>query len=126
MAKPEHRVRTLEGRTSRSEEPRLDSEQAWVITDPVGDIREISADAARVLNLSPRGARGRNLATFFVDNRPRLMAELLRAAEGLIIERQATLQPRDRKPMHVHLDVSAIPTARGERVYLRWLISPAA
>ena len=121
---PEQLVRTVEGLLNRKEEPRPTFGDAWVITDPLGDIQDISVDAARVLNLSQRGARGRNLATFFVENRPKLMAELLRAADGLLIERMGTLQPRDRKPMHVHLDVSAIPSAPGERVRLRWLISP--
>jgi DNA-binding response OmpR family regulator len=121
---PEQLVRTVEGLLNRKEELRPSFGDAWVITDPLGDIQDISVDAARVLNLSQRGARGRNLATFFIENRPRLMAELLRAADGLLIERMGTLQPRDRKPMHVHLDVSAIPSAPGERVRLRWLISP--
>ena len=121
---PEQLVRTVEGLLNRKDEPRPSFGDAWVITDPLGDIQDISVDAARVLNLSQRGARGRNLATFFIENRPKLMAELLRAADGLIIERTGTLQPRDRKPMYVHLDVSAIPSASGERVRLRWLISP--
>jgi DNA-binding response OmpR family regulator len=121
---PEQLVRTVEGLLNRKVEPRPSFGDAWVVTDPIGDIQEISADAARVLNLSRRGARGRNLATFFVDNRPKLMAELLRAADGLIIDRIGTLQPRDRKPMRVHLDVSAIPAHPGERIDLRWIISP--
>jgi PAS domain-containing protein len=53
---------------------------AWVLTDAIGDIQDVSPEAARLLNLSQRGARRRNLATFFVENRPKLMAELLRAA----------------------------------------------
>jgi hypothetical protein len=77
-----------------------------------------------VLNLSQRGERGRNLATFFVENRPKLMAELLRAADGVIIERMGMLQPRDRRPLRVHIDVTAMPRNLGERVALRWLISP--
>jgi DNA-binding response OmpR family regulator len=122
---PEQLVRTVEGLLSRkAATPRPSVGDAWAITNPVGDIQDISADAARLLNLSQRGARGRNLATFFIENRPRLMAELLRASDGLIIERTCTLQPRDRKPMRVHLDVSAVPASLGERVSLRWLISP--
>jgi PAS domain-containing protein len=96
---------------------------AWVITNAVGDILDISPDAARLLNLSQRGARGRNLATFFVEDRPRLLAELLRAADGSAIDRMGTLQPRDRKPVRVHLDVSALPRKPGDRISLRWVIS---
>jgi DNA-binding response OmpR family regulator len=122
---PEQLVRTVETLLNRHEEqPRPTFGDAWVITDAVGAIQEISADAARVLNLSQRGARGRNLSTFFTENRPKLMAELLRAADGLIIDRIGMLQPRDRKPMRVHIDVSPLSTATGERVSLRWIISP--
>jgi hypothetical protein len=121
---PEQLVRTVEGLLNRKEEPRPSFGDAWAITNAVGEILDISVDAASVLNLSQRGARGRNLATFFVENRPKLMAELLRAADGLIIERMSTLQPRDRKPMRVHVDVSALPGTQGDRVSLRWIISP--
>jgi DNA-binding response OmpR family regulator len=122
---PEQLVRTVESLLNRKDEtPRPAISDAWVITDAVGHIEEISADAARVLNLSQRGARGRNLATFFVENRPKLMAELLRAADGVIIEHMGTLQPRDRKPLRVHIDVTAMPRNLGERVALRWLIAP--
>lgn len=100
------------------------SNPIWVVTDAVGEIVELSADAASLLNLSPRGALRRNLTSFFVDDRPKLMGELLRAADGIIIERLATLHPRDRRRFRVRLDVSALPTATGERIRLRWLIDP--
>jgi PAS domain-containing protein len=96
---------------------------AWVITNAVGGIEEISADAARLLNLSQRGARGRNLATFFVEDRPKLLAELLRAAEGALLEQTGTLQPRDRRPVGVRVHISAVPVRPGDRVRLRWVIS---
>jgi DNA-binding response OmpR family regulator len=122
---PEQLVRTVEGLLNRKqEEPGPSFGDAWVVTDAIGEIHDLSEDAARVLNLSRRGARGRNLATFFIDNRSKLMAELLRAADGLLIDRIGTLQPRDRKPVRVHLDVSAIPGAPGERINLKWIISP--
>lgn len=122
---PEQLVRTVEGLLNRKqEEPGPSCGDAWVVTNAVGEIHDLSEDAARVLNLSRRGARGRNLATFFIDNRPKLMAELLRAADGVLIDRMGTLQPRDRKPVRVHLDVSAIPRAPGERIDLKWIISP--
>lgn len=122
---PEQLVRTIETLLKRKGEPRRSVVESWIITDVVGDIQEISDEAATLLNLSPRGLRGRNLPAFITDNRPRLIAELLRASEGLIIDRMSTLQPRDRRPMRVHLDVSAMANDRpGERVRLRWIISP--
>jgi len=122
---PEQLVRTIETLLKRKGEPRRAVSEAWIITDVVGDIHEISDEAATLLNLSPRGLRGRNLPAFITDNRPRLIAELLRASEGLIIDRMSTLQPRDRRPVRVHLDVSAMANEQpGERVRLRWIISP--
>lgn len=121
---PEQLVRTIETLLKRRGEPRRAVGETWIVTDVVGDIQEISDEAATLLNLSPRGLRGRNLPAFITDNRPRLMAELLRASEGLIIDRMSTLQPRDRRPMRVHLDVSAAANEPGERVRLRWIISP--
>jgi CheY-like chemotaxis protein len=93
---------------------------AWIVTDASGRIQEISAEAAKLLNLSVRGAIGRSLPTFFVEDRPKLLAELLRAAEGVIIERDGVLQPRDRRPVRVHVDMAALPQAPGDRVRLRW------
>jgi hypothetical protein len=55
---------------------------------------------------------------------PRLLADLLRAVDGLIIERASVLQPRDRRPVPVRIDVSALAHARGDRVELRWVLSP--
>jgi PAS domain S-box-containing protein len=105
------------------------ADNAWIVTDATGRIQEISASAAKLLNLSARGAIGRNLPTFFIEDRPKLLAELLRAAEGVIIERDGVLQPRDRRPVRVHVDMAALPHAPGERVRLRWSIerdSPTA
>ena len=100
------------------------AELTWVITNAVGDIQDISVEAARLLNLSQRGARGRNLATFFVEERNTLLADLLRAAEGNAVERTGMLQPRDRKPVRVHVEVVRLPGKPGERIGLRWVISP--
>jgi CheY-like chemotaxis protein len=97
----------------------------WLITDAAGQILEVSPAGAALLNLSARGARGRNLTAFFTENRPRLLHELLRAADGVIVERDAMLQPRDRRSRMVRVDISAVPTAPGERVQLRWILAPA-
>lgn len=122
---PEQLVRTIETLLKRkTNEPIPAVGEAWVVTDVLGDIQEISVEAARMLNLSPRGLRGRNLPAFITDNRPRLLSELLRASEGLLIDRMSTLQPRDRRPIRVHLDVAALPQSAGERVQLRWILSP--
>jgi CheY-like chemotaxis protein len=121
---PEQLVRTIETLLNRETEPGPALAEAWILTDAIGNILDLSADASKLLNLSARGARGRSLPAFFTDNRPKLINEVLRAAEGLIIDRMGTLQPRDRRPVRVHLDVSPLPNQPGERVQLRWVISP--
>jgi CheY-like chemotaxis protein len=122
---PEQLIRTIETLLKRKGgEPVRDLGEAWVVTDAVGEILDISTEAARMLNLSPRGLRGRSLCAFITDNRPRLMSELLRATEGLLIDRMSTIQPRDRRPVHVHLDVSVVPRDPGERTQLRWILTP--
>lgn len=121
---PEQLVRTVETLLNRKTEPGPALNEAWVITDTMGDIQEISTEAAKMLNLSARGARGRSLPAFITDNRPKLISDLVRASEGLIIDRMTMLQPRDRRPIRVHLDVSALPKTPGEHLQLRWIISP--
>ncbi len=94
------------------------SEDAWVITNTSGQIEEISGAAAKLLNLTARGALGRSLPAFIVDNRARLVSDLQRAADGLIIEMTTTVHPRDRRPRKVRLEIA--PTRQSANVRLRW------
>ena len=48
---PEQLVRTIETLLKRKGEPRRAVSEAWIITDVVGDIHEISDEAATLLNL---------------------------------------------------------------------------
>lgn len=118
---PERLVRMVEGFvTGRFKTGVERNETSWIVTDPTGQIVDLTDAAARLLNMSRRGALGRSLPTFFVEDRPKLLAELLRAAEGVIINREGTLQPRDRRPVRVNFDVSALPSGIGTRTQLRW------
>lgn len=122
---PAQLVRTIEELVARggsAAEPA--ATEPWLVTDAAGQILEISEGAVQLLNLSARGARGRNLLAFFAENRPKLMTEILRAAEGIIIDRTTVLRPRDRRPVRVRIDVAALPHEPGDRIELRWLISP--
>jgi CheY-like chemotaxis protein len=92
----------------------------WIVTDTAGEIQDLSLEAGRMLNLSVRGARGRSLTAFFTDDRPKLFKDLLRAAEGSIIDHAATIQPRDKRPLKVHIDISALPQTPGDRVRVLW------
>jgi CheY-like chemotaxis protein len=118
-------VRTVESLIHGSRETRPAAAAPWIVTDWLGHILDLSDDAAKLLNLSPRGARGRSLPTFFVDHRQGLIADVRRASEGLIIERVRMLRPRERRPVRVRVDVSELPKASsGERTELHWVLTP--
>lgn len=118
---PERLVRMVEGFVSGRLKTGIERASAsWVVTDGVGHILDLSDSAAKLLNMSRRGAVGRSLPTFFVEDRPKLLSELMRATEGIIINRDGLLQPRDRRPLRVHFDVAAVQHAPGIGVQLRW------
>jgi CheY-like chemotaxis protein len=122
---PHQLIRVVEELVGKAPSGAAESiEVAWIVTDAVGEIQDISMAAARLLNLSQRGARGRSLPAFVVENRPRLMNDLLRAAEGLLIDRTTLLQPRDRRPFRVKIDLAVVPHAPGDRVSLQWTLVP--
>jgi DNA-binding response OmpR family regulator len=93
-----------------------------LVTDEVGQIVAVNAAAARLLNLSPRGARDRSLPMFFDGDRLRVIAHMRRACGGRIEQLTATLRPRERKPFPVHLDISATPFEREGA--LQWVLEP--
>src|SRR5439155_947140 len=82
------------------------------------------APEASLLLLDVKLPDGDGFTVCEADKRARLLSDLLRASEGLLIDRMSTLQPRDRRPIRVHLDVTAMPRDAGERVQLRWILSP--
>jgi CheY-like chemotaxis protein len=104
--------------TNRRDSVAPSPDDAWVVTTASGQIEEISAAAAKLLNLTARGALGRSLPAFIVDNRARLVGDLQRAADGLIIEMATTVHPRDRKPRKVRLEIA--PTGQAPHVRIRW------
>jgi hypothetical protein len=44
----------------------------------------------------------------------------------MIVDQVNTLNPRDRRPLRVHIDLSALPAVPGEHLQLRWIVSPEA
>ena len=124
---PERLIETVEGFLSgRVKVASLEDTPGWIITDTNGQIADLSPAAAKLLNLSARGALGRSLLPFFVENRPALIADVQRAADGVIIDRRTTLQPRDRRPLVVHIDVSTMPNAGEAGTQLRWIVERVA
>ena len=98
--------------------------QAWIVTDDAGMILEISAPAHRLLNLSARGALGRNLTAFFSQERHRVVSDLGRAADGQIVQRDTVLRPRDRRPVRVRVEIAREKDALVRTPRLRWVIEP--
>lgn len=96
---------------------------AWVVTDERGTVLEISGPGHRLLNLSARGALGRNLTAFFGGERYHVFSDLTRALDGQVREREIQMRPRDRKPFLVRFELSREPSANGDR-RLRWRIEP--
>jgi CheY-like chemotaxis protein len=101
--------------------PALDPE-AWIVTDERGMMLEISAAGHRLLNLSARGALGRSLPAFAAGDRHQLFADLQRAAQGQIPQRQISLRPRDRKPFAITYAIRRENSPGVVR--LRWVLEP--
>lgn len=95
---------------------------ATIITDTSGQIVSANAAAGRLLNLSARGMKDRSLLAFFAPNRDRIAAQMRRAVDGQIVQENAGLRPRDRKPFTVRVDISATPFERGGA--LEWRLEP--
>jgi DNA-binding response OmpR family regulator len=97
--------------------------EAWIVTDREGTILEIAAPAHRLLNLSARGALGRNLPAFFSQDRHQVVRALERASEGHLVHRESVLRPRDRRPFNVRFDISREPL-ESSAVRVRWVLEP--
>ena len=95
---------------------------ATLITDSAGAIVSANAAAGRLLNLSARGMKDRSLLAFFAPDRDRMVVQMRRAVDGQIIQSEASIRPRDRRPFKVRVDISATPFERGGA--LEWLIEP--
>jgi CheY-like chemotaxis protein len=100
--------------------------QSWIVTDDRGVMLEISGPAQRLLNLSARGALGRALPPFFDGDRHQVFADMAHAVGGRVVQRDATLRPRDRRPFLVHFEVAPESPAEPGQPRLRWAIEPVA
>jgi DNA-binding response OmpR family regulator len=97
---------------------------AWVVTDREGCVVEISGPAHRLLNLSARGALGRNLTAFFTQDRHYVLNGIARAADGQVVERESVLRPRDRRPFPVRIEISRDTDEHASVERLRWILEP--
>ena len=104
---------------------RVDLEtEAWIVTDDRGVMIEISGPGHRLLNLSARGALGRNLSAFFAADRHHVFGDMARALDGQIAQRQAVLRPRDRRPFPVSVEICRETHEGGAVPRLRWTLEP--
>jgi CheY-like chemotaxis protein len=98
--------------------------EAWIVTDDRGVMLEISGPGHRLLNLSARGALGRNLPAFFAGERHQVFGDMARALDGHVAQRDAHLRPRDRRPFTVSYEVCREPSSGGSMPRLRWTLEP--
>jgi DNA-binding response OmpR family regulator len=89
------------------DQPTAESRRAVFVTAHSGIIAWASEEAAALVNHGVRALQGRDLLTFFNGDRARVRAEMASAAAGQVCEFDASLRPRDRKPVSVRVDVAA-------------------
>ncbi|MGH9370827.1 MAG: response regulator [Vicinamibacterales bacterium] len=97
---------------------------AWIVTDDRGMMLEISGPGHRLLNLSARGALGRNLTSFFAGERYQVFGDMARALDGQVSQREAQMRPRERRPFSVRFEVCREPSTGNAAQRLRWTIEP--
>jgi len=99
--------------------------EAWIVTDDRGVMLEVSGPGHRLLNLSARGALGRNLPAFFAGERHHVFGDMARALDGQVPKREAHLRPRDRRPFLLSYEVCREPsTVATSAPRLRWTLEP--
>jgi len=99
--------------------------EAWIVTDDRGVMVEISGPGHRLLNLSARGALGRNLPAFFAGERHQVFGDIARALDGHVAQREAQIRPRDRRPFTVAYEICREPAIGASAVpRLRWSLEP--
>ena len=98
---------------------------SWVVTDLYGMLLEASREAAVMLNLSVAGLRSRQLLMFFDGEREHWRQALRAAAAGLMVDREGTLRPRDKRPLLVRAEITKAPD-RQDGDALLWIFTEMA
>jgi DNA-binding response OmpR family regulator len=99
------------------------SKPAVITTDGYGVILSLNDAAARMLNLSVRGAIGRSLLLFVGAERDRVARGLQLAASGQVVQDEMTLVPRERKRLAVEVDLSG-SNEESSHSSVAWKIQP--
>lgn len=98
----------------------------WVISDEAGFILEASPDAARLLHHAVRTLHGKSLLMFFEQDRESWRASLTRAASGEPVRQSGSLRPKERRPIHVWVDVQRCTEWNGPAFRWSFTITPPA
>jgi hypothetical protein len=97
----------------RTFSPRL---QVW--TDTTGVIRELTEQAAELLNVTPHFCVGRRMDVFMDGDRPRILYLVDVAARGHVERFRGPLRPRERQPRSVSILLEQ------DAPLVRWTITP--
>jgi hypothetical protein len=90
---------------------------AWIVTDFLGHIQEISPAAAALISMSAAGAYGRQMQLFFAADRQNVIGDMRSAREGTTVETVRTLKPRERRSIPVRIEMAL---AEEYRDHLFW------
>jgi hypothetical protein len=85
-----------------------------------GIIVWVNEKAAALLNVGVRAVQGRDLLAFFNGDRARVRAEMASAAAGQVCDFDASLRPRERKPLSVRVEL--VTSLDGGPAELEWTI----
>lgn len=105
----------------------LQQNDTWIVTDISGNIERLSSNAAALMNLTVRGARGRSLILFFEEDRQELLRYLYRAYSGAVIVHHGTFRPLGRRPVPVQTEIAVVHEDEQVRGSLmRWVFQSAS
>jgi hypothetical protein len=79
---------------------------AWVRTDFMGRIHDISTGAAALISMSPAGSYGRQMQLFFVADRQQVIRDMRSARDGMNVDSIRTLKPRERRSIPVRVEMT--------------------
>ena len=104
---------TLPGPSSNSSKSSADI--YWAVTTLDGVVIEASEAMGRLLHISFRALRGRDLYLFLVEHREKVRRAVAGSTEVFPAECEVRLRPRDRRAL-----VGRLVIARGPRLTLEW------
>jgi hypothetical protein len=96
----------------------------WIVTDADGLLLEASREAAALLNLSTTGLRSRQLLVFFDGERDYWRQALRAAASGLMVDREGTVRPREKRPRRISAELSRTEDRHGRNAVLWTFTDP--